>query len=281
VCQLIVHADDFGLSEKVNEGILLAHSQGIVTSTSIIANGEAFEQAVSICHETPTLDIGIHLSLVEERPLISEKLIPTLVNGRKRLHDHASEFIKRYLSKRICIREVRRELEAQVIKVLNKGIRLSHLDSHQHLHMIPRIWEVTVGLAQKYGIPAIRYTRERLRVCMLLEASLLRRFLLLLVTNQISRLPRDMDIIHTKHFVGFYYSGMLNKRNLQKVLQNLPSDGTCELMCHPGIYDINSPYGHWGYHWQDELEALKNEEVYNLLAERKIDLISYRDIVNF
>lgn len=281
MCQLIVHADDFGLSEKINEGILFAHNRGIVTSASLIANGEAFEQAVSMSHETPSLDVGIHLSLVEERPLISEELIPTLVNGEGRLHDHASEFMKRYLSKRICIREVQRELEAQVIKVVSRGIRLSHLDSHQHLHMVSRIWEVTVELAQKYGIPSIRYTRERLRVGMLKEARLLPRFLLLLLINEISRFARDSGVIRTKHFVGFLYSGILNRKNLKKVLQHLPADGTCELMCHPGIDDPDSYYGHWQYHWQDELEALTDDDLPGILEERGITLISYRDLAGW
>jgi hopanoid biosynthesis associated protein HpnK len=275
---MIVHADDFGLSEKVNEGILFAHSRGIVTSASLIANGEAFEQAVRMSYETPSLDVGIHLSLVEERPVMEAKLIPTLVNGEGRFHDHANEFMKRYLSKRINIREVQSELDAQVRKVISRGIKLSHLDSHQHLHMVPKIWQITAGLAQKYGIPAIRYTRERLRVGMLKEAKLLPRLLLLLLVNLSSRLSRDVGMIRTKEFVGFLYSGILDKKNLKKLLRHLPTHGTCELMCHPGLDDPDSHYGHWQYRWQDELEALTDGELPGLLEKMGITLISYREL---
>ena len=98
---LIVHADDLGISKKVNEGILQAHTQGILTSASIVANGAAFEHAIEICNSFPTLDVGVHLTLVEEQPLLNTEVIESLVNGERRFHHNAKEFAKKYLMGRI------------------------------------------------------------------------------------------------------------------------------------------------------------------------------------
>src|SRR5881296_625665 len=119
--RLIVHADDFGLSERINDGIVQAHRHGIVTSTSIMANGEAFAHAVALAQSAPTLDLGIHLTLIEERPVVSPAELPSLVDAAGGLHPHAIQFCQRYFSGRINLKEVRKELEAQVEKVLATG----------------------------------------------------------------------------------------------------------------------------------------------------------------
>ena len=278
MCQLIVHADDFGLSEKVNEGILRAHTRGILTSTSLMATGAAFDHAISIWQSTPTLDVGIHLTLVEEDPVVLAKNVPSLVNGEHQFHQNAVEFIKQYLKGKICLQEVQRELEAQILKVKNRGIRLSHIDSHQHIHMLPKIHEITVGLAKKFGIPAIRLTRETFHLGMLKEKGLFSRLLPLLVLNRFSRSPGDSEVMRIDYFFGFFFSGILNKTNLMKVLHHLPPSGTCELMCHPGLDDPQSRYSHWKYCWQDELQALLDAEISRILQEKEISLISYRDL---
>src|SRR5213592_207307 len=149
--KVIVHGDDFGLSERINEGILQAHRHGILTSSSIMANGEAFDQAAALARSTPSLDVGVHLTLIEERPLLSAAEVSTLVNGDGRFHAHATRFGARYFSARINLEEVRRELEAQVEKVLAAGLVPSHLDSHQHVHVLSGILRIVVELSRKYG----------------------------------------------------------------------------------------------------------------------------------
>ena len=274
---LIVHADDLGISKKVNEGILQAHTQGILTSASIVANGAAFEHAIEICNSFPTLDVGVHLTLVEEQPLFNTDVIESLVNGEGRFHYNAKEFAKKYLMGRIRLREVKQELEAQIRKVLSSGINVSHLDSHQHIHMLPKIHEITVEIAKQYGIPAIRSTRERFHSGMLKDRTLFSRLFFLLVLNRIPRQIEDPAVLKTDHFFGFFYSGILNKANLMNVIEYLPSDGTCELMCHPGLDDPQSPYSHWKYSWQDELQALLDRELPGILQKKGVTLISYRD----
>ena len=278
--RLIVNADDMGLTERVNEGILQAHQTGIVTSTSIIANGAAFEDAVIRCKKVATLDVGVHLTLVEERPCLKPDLIPTLVDSAGRLHHHATAFVKKYIAGKIQLEEVWRELEAQVRRVLSHGITVSHLDSHQHLHMLPEILSTTVKLARKYDIPAIRLPREPIRTYMFRGAGALPRVLELMVLNGFCFLQQSRIKLRTDHVAGFHIAGNLNKKNLQKLLQALPDDGICELMCHPGLDDRSSRYTHWRYRWQDELNALVDPQIGEYFRQRGISLVTYRELAD-
>ena len=276
--RLIVHADDLGLSERVNEGIIQAHRHGILTSTSLIANGPAFEQAVQICRAVPTLDVGIHLTLVEEPPLLSVAAVPSLVGAAGKLHPHARVFTKKYFRGQIQLREVRDELEAQIKMVMSHGISISHLDSHQHVHMLPDVLRITVELAKAYGIPAIRLPYEKVQLYMLEGTRAVSRICQLLVLNTFCRLGRQAIPLRTDYFHGLFFGGHLHNHNLQQLLRYLPSTGTGELMCHPGVDDLDTHYGHWGYHWSDELAALIDPEVAELLRQKGVQLISYRQL---
>ena len=276
--KLIVNADDLGLCEAVNEGIAEAHLSGIVTSASIIANGSGFDHAVRLCHSIPALDLGIHLTLVEEEPLLRAASIPSLVDQGGRLHRNARTFVQKYLSGGIRLEEVRSELEAQVQKVLSRGLCVSHLDSHQHVHMLPQILAMTIDLARKYNIPAIRIPRERVRPYMLKRAAGLLRVCELVVLNTFCRIGRNRSVRRTDHFVGFCLGGRLHKKNLQALLDYLPLTGTCELMCHPGKDDRTGLYGHWGYQWTDELRALVDPDISKCCFCKRIQLISYREL---
>ena len=278
--KLIVHADDFGISERINEGILQAYLHGVLTSTSIMASGAAFEHAISMYESTPTLDVGVHLTLVEEQPALDAEIVQSLVDRDGKLHPHASIFTSKYLTGRINLGDVQRELEAQIKKVISYGVSVTHLDSHQHLHMLPRIRRITVELAKKYDIPAIRFPRERVRIAMLKQHGSISRVLQLFVLNLFCHLGRNAIRLRTDHFVGFFYGGNLHKDNLQKVLEHLPPSGVCELGCHPGLDDLNTRYSHWGYCWEDELKALMDPEVSDWLQRKGIQLISYRQFAD-
>jgi len=99
--KLIVNADDFGLTEKVNEGILKCFSNGILRSTSLMANGQSFEHAIGIIRSNPELDIGVHLTLVEEKPVLDAAKLPSLVGEDGHFHKHAINFTKKYYWKSI------------------------------------------------------------------------------------------------------------------------------------------------------------------------------------
>jgi len=277
--KLIVHADDFGLDEEINNGIEKAHTQGILTSASIMPNGNSFGHAVSIAKSLPELDIGIHLTLVEETPLSDRKLISSIIDEEGNFYPHTSSFFTRYLMGKIDPAQVYRELDLQIQKVFDTGLPISHLDSHQHTHIIPGVFKEVVKLASKYKINAIRIPKEKIRLYMLYPGNLLRVFELGMV-NFMCGLNKNKNLIKTDYFAGFYFGGQLGKSNLLKVLTTVSQPGIHELMCHPGNIPLHNEYSHWNYLWYDELSALTDPAIQEFITQKGISLISYRDISN-
>ena len=275
--KLVVHADDFGLSERINDGILHGHRHGILTSASIIANGEAFEHAAALARSTPSLDIGVHLTLIEEKPLLSPAELPTLVNADGNFHPHVTHFAGRYLSGRINLQEVRKELEAQVQKVFAAGLVPSHFDSHQHVHVLPGILKIVVELSQKYGVQSIRLPREA-GIFGKMRGVPFTRVAQAMVLNAFCQMANGRIQRRTDSFAGFLYGGNLNKQNLLNLLKHLPPQGTCEIMCHPGLEGSGSRYGHWNYHWPEELNALIDDEIKQFVRNAGIQLVSCREL---
>ena len=165
--RLIVHADDFGLSEAVNRAVIAAHENGIVTAASLMAGGDAFEHAVALAKDHPTLDVGVHLTLTEQHPTAPAADVPSLVGPDGKFAPHAFQFAKRYLRGDIALTHVRAELDAQIRRVVDHGLVPSHLDGHQHVHVLPGIARIVAELAGAYGIRAVRCPAERLRGYML------------------------------------------------------------------------------------------------------------------
>jgi len=274
--RLIVHADDFGLSEAVNDAVLAAHEHGIVTSTSIMAGGDAFKHAAALAKSHRSLDVGVHLTLTEQRPVADS--VPSLVYADGRFAPHATRFAMRYLSGEIALADVRAELAAQIRRVREHGITPTHLDGHQHVHVLPGIARVVAELARENGIGAVRVPTERLRGYMLADLSRLKRVAEQLAIGALGALSPLAHLRRVDRFVGFYFGGRLNEQNLRTVLTTLPTRGTVELMCHPGLDDPSSAYGHWGYSWAAETAALSSPAIRGLLAERGVRLIGYRDV---
>jgi hopanoid biosynthesis associated protein HpnK len=273
--RLIVHGDDFGLSLAVNEGIVAAHCRGILTSTSLIASGEAFEHAVEVARGKPTLDVGVHLTLVGEKPLSALATIPTLLADDGRLHPDAGTFAKNYFRGLISLEEIRSELDAQIAKIVDSGLRVTHIDGHQHLHMLPAVRRIVGELAARYRIRCIRYPSEAPRLYMFREPSQLGRLAQLFVLDLFCLVSDARDTKRCDHFCGFFYGGRLSRENLARVLDHLPAAGTFELMCHPGGPDSSSSHPEWGYRWEQELDALTDPAVRQYLRAEEIELISY------
>lgn len=276
--RLIVHADDFGISEAVNLGIVRAHREGIVTSTSLMANGRAFEHAVELVKENPTLDVGIHLTLTEEQALAEPADVAGLVDEQNRLPPHAVQFAARYARGRIPLAAVRAELTAQVRRVTEAGIVPSHLDGHQHVHVLPGVAAIVAELARTYDIRTVRYPAERVRGYMLRNLKRSRRLAEQVAVALCSALSPLRELKRTDEFAGFYFGGRLDEANLATVLGQLPPGRVTELMCHPGEDDARSAYAHWQYSWTAERDALLSPRIRDLIATRGVRLISYRDL---
>lgn len=276
--RLIVHADDFGLSEAVNRAVIDAHARGILTSTSIIVAGDAFEHAVRLAHAHPTLDVGVHLTLTGERPVGVHGADTGLVDRDGRLPPNVYAFALRYLRGGISRDALRAELAAQIETALARGLAVTHLDGHQHVHALPGIAAIVAELAQRYGIRAIRYPRERFRGWMLRDLRRLPRVLGQLALGAAAALSPLRAHARVDAFAGFYFGGRLTEANLLTQLAALPARATTELMCHPGHDDPDSRYRHWNYAWPAELAALTSARVRAFVAARGVRLVSYRDV---
>ena len=161
--KLIINADDFGLHTAVNEGIISGHTKGVITSTSLLASGAAFNEAVEMAKKYPKLGIGIHIALVGGlNPVSDPSEIPTLVTKEGVFVDSYVEFMKRIYSGSINYDEVRKEIRNQVSKIIDTGINVTHIDGHQHMHVLPSIIPIILQQALQHNIKAIRIPNEKM-----------------------------------------------------------------------------------------------------------------------
>lgn len=271
---LIVNADDLGLHRDINRGIHLAHTQGIVTSCSVVPCGEAFQDAAKILQECPELDVGVHLTLVEERPLCPPEDVPSLVGAHGRFLPTYRAFTARALTGRVSPGEVRRELRAQIERVLAIGRRPSHLDSHQHVHLLPPVWRVVRELASDYGIRWVRVPRFSSLV-QFRKSAYDPIFRLGLNVLSALRGPRDVGASNGVRTVGLHLSGRLGERDVHGILQGL-QPGLTELITHPAMATpgLQARY-RWGYDWSSELDAVTSPRVIATLRSKGIRLARF------
>lgn len=246
--RLIVNADDFGFTRDVNEGIVEAHRNGIVTSTTIMANGSAFHHAVILAKETRSLAVGVHLVLVGERalsrlgkalPSSPARLVATLAMGGL---------------------DVERELDFQIRRVLNAGIEPSHFDTHKHTHSHPRVADAVARMVEKHGVHWVRRPL-RMPVFGAMAEKRLRR----------------PGVRMADHFLGYDLTGRFGVSELERTLRSLP-EGITEFMCHPGLYgeELRQSRTRLKESRQRELDALRSPEVKQAVRESGIELTDYR-----
>ena len=279
--RLIVNADDFGLHAAVNRGILTAHTEGIVSSTSLMAGGAAFDDAVRIARHCPQLGVGVHLTLVGARPVLPVAEVSSLLDEAGDFYGSYPLFIKRFLRGKIRLAEVERELAAQIDRVRMAGIQPSHLDSHQHLHVLPGIGGLVLDLARRFSIRAIRIPAEPVAFIGATPATVGRlagRGGLTMLANLFRQHAAAAGIRTSDHFFGMLAGGQLTEPALLAILRRLPP-GDSELMTHPGFADESlADAFRWDYQWDAERQALTAPAVRALLAERQIRLISFREL---
>jgi len=271
VRRLIVSGDDLGLHPGINAGVVRCHREGIVTSASLCANGGAFEDAVAALRGAPDLDVGVHLTLVGEAPLLPKGSLPTLA-PEGRLPPHFGALFLRLTLRRVRMAEVEEEMTAQVARARDAGLRVTHLDSHQHVHLHPALLPAVLRVARRFGIGAVRAAARSV------SGSGLRPGLIGLVSKLGSRRLRAAGVRTPDTLVGLAETGRLDEARLRAVVVALP-EGTSELVCHPGAGDgaIASAYG-WGFRWDEEAAALTAPAVRETLRREGIQLIAYRDL---
>ena len=285
--QLILNADDFGMTRGVNEGIIRAHRDGVLTSATLMANGAEFDDAVSRAKSNPKLGVGCHLVLVGGPAIAPREKISSLADANGNLPESLAGLVARLSSGFIRMKAIERELRAQIEKIRSAGIEPTHLDTHKHTHAHPKVMEAVGRVAKELGITRIRKPMENLRDSWettrhessgrtkeLIAAAAARA-----VTPWFQTIARKYGLRSPDHFLGLAMTGGLGPAALRRMIDTL-SDGSTEIMLHPGICDTD--LANSGSRLQDqretELQGLLDSGVRNALDERDIRLISYREL---
>ncbi len=268
---LIVNADDYGLTERVSAGILRAHREGIVTSTSVLTLAPGFVTSGRLLREHPGLDVGVHLAAVgEDPPLLSAGEIPSLVDRSGRLARSWRRFLPRAAAGRVDPADLRREFGAQIEAVQGLGVSVSHLDTHQHLHLWPSVARVVLDLARSTGIPAIRVPRSHRPP---LAAGVNR------LAANLSRQAAAAGTVFPADASGVDEAGGMDENRLCRALDGFVVRGaaSAELGTHPGEADDPDRHRYrWGYRWGDELAVLTSPAARRAVEERGFVLGGYR-----
>ena len=279
--RLIVNADDFGLHSAVNHGILEGYEKGCIRSTSFVAAGAAAEEAAELATKNPGLGVGIHLTLVAERPVLPPSQVPSLIGENGYLLPDHTAFIRRYMTGGVRMEELHAECEAQILRAKEMGIRLTHIDSHQHLHVLPGVIRTVLSLAKKYGFTKMRLPAEPFLFTGGYPTSA-GRYVAKCGLTSCARLAKSKicraGISTPDHFFGMLAGGHLFAKYFLSILRALP-DGVSEIMVHPGKDNLvlDGIY-HWGYHWEEELASVTSAEAIDIVKQRQIELISYREL---
>lgn len=281
--QLIVNADDFGLHESVNHGIIQGHQEGIITSTSLLACGPAFEEAVSLAKEHPSLGIGVHTCLVGGlEPVLPAHQVSSLLTKEGLFPLTYIEFMKRLYKGQINYQELYKELKAQFEKICQTGLPITHVDGHQHLHVLPQVLPIVLALSKEFGISAMRIPHEKASFTNGVRnpVRLAGKIGLGQAAKSARSCLKQMHMVYPDYFWGMINGGQLHEEALGGILNKIASqEGVHEIMTHPGrdAKELGKTF-HWGYHWEDELAAMTSPRIKQFVAEAGIELINFGDL---
>ncbi|HWZ78844.1 MAG TPA: ChbG/HpnK family deacetylase [Candidatus Sulfotelmatobacter sp.] len=285
--RLIVNADDFGFTPGVNRAIVEAHTLGIVTSSTLMANGPAFGEATQMAKASSALSVGCHIVLIDGEPVLDPSRLSTITRSRK-FRDGLKTFAARALTRRMNAGEIESEARAQIQKIQSAGIAVSHIDTHKHTHIFPQILRPLLRAARGCGVRALRNPfgpRFPLRSSQLLsQPNLWTRFAELRILSRFAgqfRRAVDREGFATPDgTLGIEVTGTLDERLFQAISQSIP-DGTWEFVCHPGYNDADLAAAKTRLRESRELElkVLTMPAAREVLAQAGVQLISYRDLL--
>jgi chitin disaccharide deacetylase len=292
VRRLIVNADDFGFTAGVNRAIVEAHTRGIVTSSTLMANGRAFENAVGLAKTIPRLSVGCHIVLIDGEPVLDAKLLPSLTTTHStgaRFRDGLKAFAARALAGRLDAGEIEAEAGAQIRKLQSAGIAVSHFDTHKHSHLFPSVLRPLLRAARACGVRAVRNpfgpSKPLKSGELLARPSLWTRSIEVKVLRSLAgkfRAAAAREGLATPDgTLGVEVTGSLDEKLFRAIAAVIP-EGTWEFVCHPGYNDddLKSAKTRLRESRETELRVLTMPEARELLATQGIALASYRDLVS-
>ena len=278
--QLIVNADDFGRHSLVNKAVAQAVDKGGLLSASIMAGEDYFAEAVDIAKARPQLGIGVHLTLVDGKPLLPPTEIPSLVETDGKFFPDHGAFVKRFLRGKISRKDIRKELAAQMDKVLASGLTPTHIDSHQHLHMLPGIFPLVLKLATERGIKRTRISRGIYGNPFTPwpgMGDLVGKFGLEVLARRNKRMAQKNGFACPDNFVGQVAGGAVSAEFMSALADKLT--GTVEVMLHPGLDNaLLAQETGWQHDYEGELRAVCETRVKEKLIRQKIKLVNFSDL---
>ncbi|MBI1745773.1 MAG: ChbG/HpnK family deacetylase [Acidobacteria bacterium] len=286
--RLIVNADDFGLTRGISDGIIEGHRSGLITSATVMVNMAAFDYAVEGAQGCPNLGLGIHINLIDGRP-VSTQPLPGLVNGEGKFLGSVRRLLQALLFKQVSLKTIELEVRAQIEKALRSIKEVTHIDGHKHIHVAPGIFPMILRLAREYRIRAARLPAEdrlapgRRPAGVPWTQWIPQRMNSRAISLACLFMKRQLtynNVITPDHFFGVTHTGFLDRAFLEWMLHALP-DGVSELMCHPGYAgeDLKEVRTRLREQRESELRALTDPLAVALARALNVQLINYRDFI--
>jgi hopanoid biosynthesis associated protein HpnK len=276
---LIVTADDFGAALAVNEAVEQAHTTGILTAASLMVSGDAVDDAVERARRLPNLGVGLHLILVDGRPVLPPAKVPDLVDDEGRFRANMALAGMRFYFSPCIRRQLAAEIEAQFEAFLGTGLELDHVNAHKHFHLHPTIAKLIVEIGRHYGLRGARAPVEPKAVLRAIEpvtSGLADR-----VAGPWARRARDRlrraGLIVPDQVFGLAWTGAMTAERVRAIVANLP-EGLSEIYLHPATDDRFAGHAE-GYLYRAELAALTDAGVIEEIAARGVRLGRFADFM--
>jgi hopanoid biosynthesis associated protein HpnK len=278
---LIVTADDFGLSLPVNEAVEQGHRRGILSAASLMVGAPAADDAVARARSSPTLGVGLHLTLLEGRPVLPPEHVPGLLGPDGRFPCNPVRFGLALFFSPALRRQARAEIAAQFERFGKTGLVMDHINGHQHFHLHPVVLESILELAPHYGAPPVRIPLEPFGASFRASGDRFTARLAnwLFYLAQTSRLRRGLAVSGLRandHVFGLYDSGAMTEARFRNLIAELPS-GVSEIYCHPATRrweGIDNLPG--SYRCEEEFRALLSPDLKETLAAAGLSPLSFR-----
>jgi hopanoid biosynthesis associated protein HpnK len=269
--RLIINADDFGRSSEINAAVIQAHTEGVLTTASLMVNEDGFEEAVAAARLHPNLGVGLHLCLVCGRSSLAAAQIPDLVDARQQFMNGAVSAGLKYFLRPSMRRQLEAEIDAQFAKFHATGLPFDHVNGHLHLHLHPAVLPRVLENAARYNVRAIRLTHDPLALNVRLANGrwvyrISHAMIFRVLSLRAIRRLKARQLRHTSHVFGLLQDSQVNEDYVLGLLKQLPA-GDSELYSHP------SPT-----QFKHELHALLSPKVKQIIADAGIDLIRYQDL---
>lgn len=279
--RLIITSDDFGLSSGVNRAVEQGWKNGLLTGASIMPGAAAFDEAVNIARRNPGLQIGLHLTLVQGRAVLPPAELPGLVDEKGNFNENPVTSGIRYFFDRGLYCQLKREIEAQIKKVLDAGIPLTHIDGHLNIHLHPTVFRILVEMMPRYGITTFRLAQERLSHNLRFDrerkfGKTLENLIFDFLTDHARPELDRLRIVYATEVKGVLNSGRMTEAYILGIIEGL-QEGLTEIYFHPGILpDAEISRRMPDYRHQEELAAITSPTVAHRLHQLQILVQNYR-----